>query len=66
MRRASTAEQVRQGIRLARRTIRLFPLAALLLLAPADYLVASAWAWATPRIVGALGAGLVPPCSSAP
>ena len=61
MRRAPTLQHLRLGLHLARRAGRLTPLVALLLLAPAMYLVASAWGWTTPWIDVALGAVLVPP-----
>jgi hypothetical protein len=65
MRRAPTLAHLCLGLHLARQAGWLTPLAALLLLAPAIYLVASAWGWTTPWIGVALGAVLVPPlCAS--
>lgn len=58
-RRASTVAELRLWTGLAEGTGRMMPLAALLLLVPAVYLVVSAWGWATPWIDVALGALVV-------
>ena len=58
-RQASTVEELRLWSGLAHGNVRVVPLAVLLLLVPAVYLVVAAWGWTTPWIDVALGAVVI-------
>jgi hypothetical protein len=58
-RQASTVEELRLWSALAHGNVRVVPLAVLLLLVPAVYLVVAAWGWTTPWIDVALGAVVI-------